>query len=877
MKNLATLLCSSVLGLSTGTAQAQSPIDEASTTMAAAEPTTLDLQGERETAPAPASSATEVVAAPDAAVAQDAAPEAEAPSSDATVGDEAPTDAAAQSADGGGIQEITVTANKREERLNRVGLTITALSADSLAERKISTLEDLASAIPGLAFSPSTTNTPIFTLRGVGFNESSLGVYPAVSVYLDQAPLPFPVLASHTAFDLQRVEVLKGPQGTLFGQNSTGGAINYIAARPTKTLASGGDISYGTFNTIEGNAFVSGPLSDSLGFRLAATGVNSDDWQRSVTTDDTNGHQSYKAGRFLLDWDPGEKLQLAFNVNGWVDKSQPQAQQLIAMNPQAPGFATPGQLNPVFVPNNARDADWTGTVLDPGTGVIEAPTAFGGESDPGGPVPGTAKLASFEPFADRKFYQTAARADYELAGFTLTSLTSYNHYDQTQRTDGDGSALVTFDLQKNDGYIHNFNQELRVANDPESSLRWILGTNYEKSTTFEDQLLRYFDNSNFNPSVNWINASGVTNKQKIDNYAFFGNAEYDLGEEFTIKAALRYTNSKNDSSICSYTTPTGRVDTLFGGAGLDGTCFTYTETFTNVAPITGKLKEDNVSWRAGLDYKLDSAKLLYANISRGYKAGSFPSLSAASYLSLLPVTQESVTAYETGVKAKVFDGLAQVNAAAFYYDYKDKQVRGKLRDETFGGLDTLVNVPKSRIAGAETDVSVFPLDGLTINLAVTYLDSKITKGPQSPKNFNIYGLPDHFEGDPLPFTPEWSGALNVDYRTHLWGGAPFLGFTLNTRSKSDAVIGAHRIDFPASETSTVRPGVDDVFGVDGYTTVDARLGYEAEDGAWKVMLWGKNIFDEYYWTTVIPSNDSAARFAGRPATFGITTAFKFGG
>ncbi|MFM2100423.1 MAG: hypothetical protein RLZZ366_1962, partial [Pseudomonadota bacterium] len=148
--------------------------------------------------------------------------------------------------------EIIVTANKREENLNKVGLTITAIGAEALQTRRISSLEDIASVIPGLAYSTSTTNTPIFTLRGVGFQESSLGVYPAVSVYLDQTPLAFPILAAHSAYDLERIEVLKGPQGTLFGQNSTGGAINYIAAKPTKTLEAGGDIGYGRFGSIDG-------------------------------------------------------------------------------------------------------------------------------------------------------------------------------------------------------------------------------------------------------------------------------------------------------------------------------------------------------------------------------------------------------------------------------------------------------------------------------------------------------------------------------------------------------------------------------------------------------------------------------------------------
>lgn len=777
--------------------------------------------------------------------------------------------------------EIVVTANKRNQNLNDVGLTITAFGGEVLKERKISSLEDIASIVPGLAYSTSTTNTPIFTLRGIGFQESSLGVYPAVSVYLDQAPLPFPILAAHAAYDLERVEVLKGPQGTLFGQNSTGGAINYIAAKPTKSWQAGGDISYGRFNTIEGNGYISGPLGDRAGMRVAVTGLNSDDWQKSITRDDTNGHKSYVAGRLLLEFEPSETVKLQFNANGWIDKSQPQAQQLISYNPQTQDSPNAALINTsVFSPDNARAADWSGTVIDPGTGVILAaagsPAVFGpaAATGIGGYVPGTGRLADFDPFSNRRLWQTALRADIELGDLTLTSLTSYIDFDQKQRVDQDGNTLVTWDLRRADGFIKTFNQELRLANDSKAKLRWLVGANYEKSKTFEDQLLTYFDTSNSKPSLNYIQESAVTNRQDIKNYAFFGNLEYDITRQLTVKAAARYTNSTIDSSICSSTTPTGRVDTLLG-AGLNGTCFTFNAAFVNGPPITGKLKEDNISWRVGLDYEVNNDILLYANVSRGYKAGSFPSLSVASYQGLLPVTQETVTAYEGGFKASLADRKVQFNGAAFYYDYRDKQIRGKLVDTVFGALDALINVPKSRIFGAEVDVTVRPFAGLTINTAVTYLNSKITANPPLSRRYNIYGQLDSFIGDPLPFTPKWSGVVNADYRhTMKSGGSVFMGASVNARSRSDAVIGANRIPFPNSPASRTRPGLaGNVFNIKGYATVDARIGYEAADGAWKAMLWGKNVFDKYYWTSVIPSIDSQARFAGMPATYGVTLGF----
>lgn len=771
--------------------------------------------------------------------------------------------------------DIVVTANKREQNLNDVGLSITAMSGDALAERKVSSLEDIASIVPGLSYSASTTNTPIYTLRGVGFNESSLGVYPAVSVYVDQAPLPFPVLASHSAYDLQRIEVLKGPQGTLFGQNSTGGAINYIAAKPTSSFEAGGDISYGRFNAIEGNAFISGPLATNVRGRLAVTGANSDGWQYSVTRpNDRNGATSYVAGRLLVDADLSEAVKLSFNINGWVDKSEPQAQQLIGIRTGGPQGATAAKLaaTSVFAPDNARAADWSTFRVDPATGVQNPDGSF---------VPGTAKPTDFTPRANRQFYQLAMRADVELgAGITLTSLTSYSDYDQAQATDGDGNTAVTFDLQKNDGYIRSFNQEVRLANDPRGAFRWVLGANYEDSTTFEDQLLRYFDNSNYDPVTAYINGSQVNNKQKIRNYAIFASGEYDLAENLTLKLATRYTNSRIEDENCGFTIPGGNVDKLFG-TPTPTTCYTFDAAFRNGPPILQTLKEDNVSWRVGIDYRMTDSSLLYANVSRGYKAGSFPSLAAATSKALKPVTQESVTAYEAGIKTEFLDRVIGLNAAAFYYDYRDKQIRGKIIDNPniFGPLDTLANIPKSTIYGFEADLTIRPIQGLTINGALTYLKSEIKTGPVAPYNFDVFGRTDSFVGDDLPFTPEWSGVINADYRHELAnGGSAFIGVTTNIRSASDAVPGGSRIEFPsraAEPNSALRAGIVHPFQNNSYATVDARIGYEGPDGAWRVMVWGKNVFNEYYWTNVIPSADSVARFAGRPATYGLTIGFNF--
>ena len=766
------------------------------------------------------------------------------------------TPAAAQEA---GTGDIIITANKREESLNKVGLTVTAISGATLAERKITSLQDVASIVPGLAFAPSANNTPILTLRGIGFNESSLGVYPAVSVYVDQAPLPFPVLASHAGFDLERIEVLKGPQGTLFGENSTGGAINYIAAKPTRSFRAGGDIGYGRFNRIEGNAFVSGPLSPTMRARFAVSGVHSDGYQISYTRPgDRNGKIKYLTGRALLDWDPVSAVRLSLSLSAWRDRSEPLAGQFILLQPQTPGDEQPQEVAAPFSPENPRAADWA-----PGVN---------------------------HPRSNRRFIQPALRADIDLAdNLILTSLTSYSDYKQSQTTDGDGSALIVTDIGADDGFIHSFNQELRLANGSGAPFRWVLGANYEKSTTFERQLLVYPDNNSFSPSKNFIFQNYQQGHQAIRNYAGFGNLEYDLSEKLTVKAAARYTSSRNHAEICGFDAGDGHIaglfnflGTIFSGPGtftpisatgrFDNNCFSLgPQGHPTGVPFIQTLKEHNVSWRAGIDYRATPTTLVYVNVSRGYKAGSFPILAAATTTQFAPVTQESVTAYEAGFKTRLFNRRAQLNAAAFYYDYRDKQVLTKVADPIFGILDQLRNIPKSRVLGAEADLSVRVADGLTLGGSVTYLDTSIRKY----QGVDYVGTPRNFAGQPLPFAPKWSFGLNADYKKIMAnGGAPFIGFSVNGRSATDTVPGGNSIVAVNSAHTRVLPGLTTPFRTNSFATVDVRAGYDGPDQRWAVTFWGKNIFNKYYWTNVVTASDFSARYAGPPATYGVTMGFK---
>ncbi len=204
----------------------------------------------------------------------------------------------------GELQEIVVTAQKRAENINDVPLSIATASGDELRERGIYDPTQLEVLAPGFSYQKSSYGVPVFSLRGVGFYDTTQGVTPAVAVYVDQIPLPYSAMTRGAGLDVERVEVLKGPQGTLFGQNSTGGAVNYIAAKPRDSLGYGTTVDYGRFNALNFEGYLTGPLTSTLRARVAVRVEHQDDRQFSYTRNATLGRKEYRAARLLLDWDP---------------------------------------------------------------------------------------------------------------------------------------------------------------------------------------------------------------------------------------------------------------------------------------------------------------------------------------------------------------------------------------------------------------------------------------------------------------------------------------------------------------------------------------------------------------------------------------------
>jgi len=736
------------------------------------------------------------------------------------------------------IGEIVVTARKREERLSDVPLSVTAVSGEQLDKQHVTSPADLERVVPGFTYQESTFGVPVFSIRGVGFYDNSLAVAPAVTVYLDQVPLPFLAMTPGISFDLERVEALKGPQGTLFGQNSTGGAINYIAAKPTKEFKSGVDLTYGRFNEIDAGGFVSGPLAETLSARVAVRTEHRGDWQESYTRSDSLGHRNFTTARALLDWTPSDTLKWELNINSWLDNSDTQANQYVQFSPANPvGRAEPLTVLPAYplAPLNIRSADW-----DPGQ--------------------------SYEK--DNRFYQMSLRGDWDFTPtFALTSITSYSDLTTNSLTDADGTSFNDEQVTAR-GKIDSLSQELRVAG-TSGPFKEVLGANAQFDRSDDNQ---FIDSAGSNQQLATpfgpILFTGFENAdhQSVKTYAGFGSLEFSATDTLTLQGSARYTKQDRDFAGClrdqggGLAEGFGLLSTLLSGTPTTiapGACVSLGPDHKPVPIFQDSLNQNNVSWRTGIDWKPIVDMLVYGTVAKGYKAGSFSTLPALSTSQLTPVTQESVLAYELGVKESFFDRRVQLTSAVFYYNYDNKQIEGYINTGfPFGNLPGLISVPKSSVRGAEIELHARPLTAWTLTLGATYVDSHVDRSLLTP---DPYGTIIDIKGEQFPNTPRWQVVGDTEYEIPVSGAMnAFIGAGIKYRTSSFAAFGENAL-----------------FAIHSYALLDLRAGLQSNDGHWRGQLWGRNVTDKRYLIQAAHSVDTVTQLTGMPATFGIDVNYRY--
>ncbi|AEG50885.1 TonB-dependent receptor [Sphingobium chlorophenolicum L-1] len=741
----------------------------------------------------------------------------------------------------GAPDEIVVTAQKREQRLSDVGLAVVAASNEQLSQQGITNVNMLDKIAPGFAVGTTYTGAQVFSLRGVNFNSTQISASPAVSTYVDEAALPYTAMTGGLLLDVERVEVLKGPQGTLFGQNATAGSVNVIAAKPTSTFEAGikGEVNH--FGEVFAEGFVSGPITTNLNARLAGSVTQGGAWQRGYyLSNRKNGDQNKFVGRLLLDWTPTERLKVSFNVNGFSDRGEIQQYQVGKIDPVVPvgGAGVDPALLTYRLPNNNRDAEF-----DPGLNTKKR---------------------------DR-LLQAVGRIDYDLSDdVVLTSITNYADYKTRHTLDGDATVL-SLNQYFPRGRIKTFSQELRLTGQSlDDRITYIVGGNYQKDKITDVNALFLPGQTSVPHGTFFSTTNYLTNRA----LGVFGNLDFKITDQLTLTGGARYTDTRQTLKGCTVGNAIGTAivgtlaDLIAGGAGTPnpayvvGGCLTIDDVGSNPSylPISGNVsqKEDNVSWRIGLNFKPTTSTLIYGLVSRGYKSGVFPVLPAEFFLSgFQPVRQEEVTSYEIGTKLGLFDRKLQFNVTAFYYDYRDKQF---LTYQPYPAPiyynQLLLNIPKSKVKGIDLDFVAYPFAGLTLRGALTYIDTKVgnfvTFTPTVPPQ------PVNVEGTQFNFAPKWSGMLDAEYSLPLSGSMnAYIGGNMQFQSRTFSDLG--------EDPNSINPK---------YTTFDARIGLRSEAG-WTIGLFARNLTDKYYWTSQFRTSDVYARTAGRPRTFGVTAGYQF--
>lgn len=749
---------------------------------------------------------------------------------------------AADASSGPSISDIIVTAQKRSERINDVPLTITAASGAQLLAQGITSVGDLAKITPGFQYAQTGINS-VYTLRGIGFYDNTLAARGAVAVYVDEVALPFAVLTPVAPFDLERVEVLKGPQGTLFGQNSTGGAINYIAAKPTRDLTAGLSGEVGRFARGSLEAFVSGPITSTLAARVAVRTEFGGDWQRtdSRSNDNTLGQRQSYAGRFQLAWEPTPAFRANLQISGYRNRSDPQAPQYAGTSPlfSSPAFPPSRVLDPLLTPYatpaaDNRVADWD---------------------------------AGLKQYQHDDIFLAALRLEADLNdNTTITSISAYSDYRKRAFRDVDGTAILNDNfLTRGDNQV--VQQELRLSGGLGSRVNYILGGNYERDKAYQIDRFTLGTTSsvaNFYRlffGTPFTGASAFTDV-RYTSKSVFGNIDFEITDALTAHGGIRYTKldghgrgcilADDDFDIVRFTTA-GSINRNRAAAGLAPISIARGECYTSDGITPGEarpvLDEHNVAWRAGLDWKPRRDFLFYANVSKGYKSGSFPQVPGTNTLQFNAATQESVLAYEAGMKISLLDRRVQANGALFYYDYADKQFLGRTVTLT-GVAPILVNVPESSVKGAELQIDWQVVPGLRLTAAGTYLDSKVGDFT----NYDAFGVIRNFKGNRFPFAPKFQATFDGQYDFGLTDTlSGFVGASATHQTSTYSAFG----ELP-------------FLYIKGYETVDARFGIENKEAGWRVGMYVRNLTNTYYWNNVIRAADTVVRYTGLPRTFGLT-------
>ncbi len=746
------------------------------------------------------------------------------------------------------LEEVIVTAQKRAENLQDVPIAMQAFSGEELEKSRISSLTDVTRLAPNLNVVVQNALSQHIVIRGVGTNEFFGNAPSSVGMYMDEVTMNSSYMSTLGLFDIERIEVLRGPQNSLFGRNTTGGAINYISRQPRIGETDGyALLTYGNHNLIEAESGVSLPLGDQAAVRVAGMYHGRDGiWNNLSTGNDEYGDEDRYSLRATLAWAPSEATRLTLSGHYARDRSEAQPQK----HAGALANTAPLRINDTVA--QSSNIDWERPTLAAGLVNIEGndrSTFHWRDIYAGGSNRG-----------DLDVDGGYLKFEHNFGAVALTSITSYDQthawYEEENAGASAGAAGVNRDVLiiDMDQEYEQMTQELRLAStDDAAAWRWIAGVYYLQEDALLAQNIRF--GANGFPAAH-PSAAGITPPALFDvipnpyantlsfsiadledvSYSAYGQSDYDFNDTITLTVGLRYT--RDDKSNPSYYAGafdiTGMAPTTYYDRGLVERLAASAPQCPGPLPFSGcvsnntsrpDLENDELGGKVGLEFHLSDDVMLYGSYSRGFKSGKFD----VEFLHTddtpfpqRPLDPEILNVFEVGLKSSFSDSLV-FNAAAFYNIWKDQQVFnvGVAGPEFF-------NLPESEIYGAEFELNWAPASDWLVQASLGLLHTEITDA--TGINFDL-GQGDFQEGHELPLSPELTANTAVEKRFAI--GANTLSVRADARYQSES----------KAKFSPQRP-------IDEYESrfeVNARATFAyGESDQYEISLFGDNLTEEKY-------------------------------
>ncbi|GHA20648.1 TonB-dependent receptor [Arenicella chitinivorans] len=772
------------------------------------------------------------------------------------------------------LEEIVVTATRRTSTLQNEGITASALTADALKGRSVTAIEDASTSLPGVHIASYQGDTSIY-IRGIGTPAIIAGNDSSTAVYVDDVYYSRAAAVGPAFFDVERVEVLRGPQGTLYGRNATGGAVNIVPKKPTEEFEGDIQVITGNYGHLGVSGAVSGSLSDGLRARLALKAENRDGYTTLIRP----------AGSSLRDNEKAEdKKDLSMRLALEADLGENTTLSLVGDYYKADDKAN------VFHYSSAGYAEEVENWYATREGSQAVPFFLFREQGR------TTASKSRDVYSDVDYWRKTeikgltAKLDSDIGGYNLKVIANYKDTNPSLQNEFDLSDAFVNVYQREEDHQQQ-SLEFQLSGDAGDRLSWIFGGSaFHEENKITNNIFGDFWEPILIQGLTDLQSLGViptfpidlpqtplccdlhlSGQQETDAWASYIDFNYELSDQLTLKFGGRYSSEERDGSQLfelAILSPTGGESTrfapnvaLFPDAVSDSRDGVIPDPFGFVvAPVNGPAEFSSFTPMFGVDYRATDDVLVYAAIQKGFKSGGYNIGSTQRD----PFEPEEIWSYEAGLKSELADGRVRLNMAAFYYDYTNLQAQ-----ESVDNQPIIRNVGKAEVKGVELETAALVSDSFRIDGSITYVDAQFTEGvlteplrpaplTQDPGSFLV-----DLDGKQLPRSPEWK--VNV--------GAQW---DLPINDKGDLSL---RLDYSWQSKIYYTVFNIDAASEDAYGIVNARVNWAPSNSNWSVAIFGKNLSDELYFSNMILTGTVyGAEFVGSlgaPRTFGAEFNYQF--